>query len=357
MDRLRTKLERIGRDPKTTARAAGLRYCDSRSDGILRKRSGKSFIYLDKAGAIIRSPETLARIQSLVIPPAWENVWICASENGHLQATGTDAAGRKQYRYHPQWNQLRNQSKFFRLRDFAKALPSIRRQVEKDLNRKGLPPEKIKALVVRLLEHTNIRIGNDAYSKLYGSFGLTTLRDKHVKGGKSKLFFEFTGKKGIRHKVALKSQRLIRLVRRCREIPGQELFQYLDENGKRHAIGSAEVNQYIHEISGSDFTAKDFRCWYGSVLALERFMEIGPELNIPRSKQNINLVIDQVASLLGNTRAVCKKYYVHPTVISAYEQNRIGNYLVTQSRSRSGLTSEETSLVKLLNQEKIASAI
>ncbi|NMH29145.1 DNA topoisomerase IB [Flavobacterium silvaticum] len=357
MNRLQAKLEKIGRDPVSTAKAAGLRYYESSRDGIYRVGEQGKFHYKDEDGNKITNREDLERIASLVIPPAWKNVWIAPKANAHLQVTGFDARGRKQYRYHPDWNKLRNQSKFFRLRDFAKALPSIRKQVSKDLNRKGLPAEKVKALVVQLLEHTNIRIGNDAYSKLYGSFGLTTLRDRHVSGGNNQLFFEFIGKKGIRHKIALKSPRLIRLVRKCREIPGQELFQYLDHDGNRHSLNSGDVNDYIKSLSGHDFTAKDFRCWFGSVLALERFQQIGPAESESILKKNINQVIDDVAAILGNTRTVCKKYYVHPTVISAYEKNHIGKYYVPQSRSHSGLTPEETALVKLLNKEAIATAL
>jgi DNA topoisomerase-1 len=284
-------------------------------------------------------------------------VWISPYENGHLQVTGIDTKGRKQYRYHPYWNKIRNQSKFYRLRRFALALPQIREQVDKDLNRKGLPYEKVVALVVKLIELTNIRIGNDAYKKLYGSFGLTTLRDKHVKFDGNTVLFDFVGKKGVKHKIKLQSRRMANLVKKCRDIPGQELFQYLDDDGTHHTIGSADVNNYLKEISGEDFTAKDFRAWAGSLNALCAFQEVGAFENVTHFKRNVVNVLDTVAGKLGNTRTVCKKYYVHPTVIAAYESGSLWKYEVTEQENAGELNPQEQVLLKLLSTEAIAEVL
>lgn len=358
MNRLQAKLEKIGRDPKITAKAVGLRYAAFSGKGYFRKgNSSGTFFYTDENGKKVRDQPVLERIKKLVIPPAWEDVWISPFENGHLQVTGTDKRGRKQYRYHPDWNKIRNQSKFFRLRNFAKALPSIRKQVEKDLDRKGMPYEKVVALVVKLIEDTNIRIGNDAYKKLYGSFGLTTLRDKHVKFEKSKIRFEFVGKKGIRHSIPLESRKLVNLVKKCKDIPGQELFQYYNANGDHCTIGSQDVNNYLKEITGEDFTAKDFRAWSGSVTALQCFRDVGPFETQTESKKKVVEVIDCVAHKLGNTRTVCKKYYVHPTVIAAYENGNLSKYSVRKNIKNNQLNPEEEALVRLLEQEKIAEVL
>lgn len=357
MDRLEAKLLKIGRDPKITARSVGLRYAAFSGKGFFRKRKRNGFTYVDENGLTIEDRDILDRIQKLVIPPAWEHVWISPFENGHLQVTGIDKLGRKQYRYHPDWNKIRNQSKFYRLRNFAKALPAIRRQVEKDLNRKGLPYEKVLALVVRLIEDTNIRIGNDAYKKLYGSFGLTTLRDKHVKTEKSGIRFEFTGKKGVKHSISLRSRKLANLVKKCKDIPGQELFQYYEEDGTRCTIGSADVNAYLKQITGDDFTAKDFRAWSGSVTALQCFRDVGPARNKTEEKKKVVEVIDCVAKKLGNTRSVCKKYYVHPTVIAAYEHGNIDKYKVRGNIKGNHLSAEEEALKRLLKTERIAQVL
>ncbi|HLA54951.1 MAG TPA: hypothetical protein VK623_02530 [Flavobacterium sp.] len=357
MDRLHKKLEKIGSDPKVTAKAVGLRYAANSDKGYFRIKSGSGFKYVDSDKKTIKDKAVLERIQKLVIPPAWENVWISPYENGHLQVTGIDVKGRKQYRYHVDWNKIRNQSKFFKLRRFALALPKIRQQVEKDLARKGLPYEKVVALVVKLIEMTNIRIGNDAYKKLYGSFGLTTLRDKHVKFEKSTLSFEFIGKKGVKHKINLESKKLVNLVRKCKDIPGQELFQYYDQDGNRHTIGSGDINSYLKDISEEDFTAKDFRAWAGSVNALGAFQEIGPYTSETDCKRKIVEVIDAVAEKLGNTRTVCRKYYVHPTVIAAYEKGAIDKYKTVKDVTGNELNAEEEALVKLLENETIAEVI
>lgn len=354
MQRLQKKLEKIGSDPKITAKAVGLRYYLNPDKGFYRKRKANGFTYVDDAGKAVKDKDVLERIKSLVIPPAWENVWISPYDNGHLQVTGTDVRGRKQYRYHPDWNKIRNQSKFFRLRRFALALPGIRQQVDKDLNRKGLPYEKVVALVVRLIELTNIRIGNDAYKKLYGSFGLTTLRDKHVKFEGANVTFDFTGKKGVKHKIKLQSRKMANLVKKCKEIPGQELFQYYDDDGKRHTIGSGDVNGYIKEITGEDFTAKDFRAWAGSLNALCSFRELGEHEGITDCKRKVVSVLDAVAEKLGNTRTVCKKYYVHPTVIASYEKGTIWKYTPKKMKAGNEMNAQEKALLKLLTNEDIA---
>jgi DNA topoisomerase-1 len=357
MNRLHLKLEKIGSDPKVTARSVGLRYAAGSGNGYHRQKNGSGFIYVDDEGNAIKDKDILERIRLLVIPPAWENVWISPYENSHLQVTGIDAKGRKQYRYHSQWNRIRNQSKFYRLRRFAMALPKIRERVDKDLSKTGLEYEKVVALVVKLIEMTNIRIGNDAYKKLYGSFGLTTLRDKHVKFDKATVKFEFIGKKGVKHSISLKSKKLANLVKKCKDIPGQDLFQYYDDNGVRHCIGSGDVNAYIKEIAEEDFTAKDFRAWAGSVNALCGFQEIGEFESATECKRKIVEVIDQVAEKLGNTRSVCKKYYIDPTVIKAYENGRIGNYKPEKNIKDNQLNPDEEALVRLLENEKIAEVI
>lgn len=357
MNRLQAKLEKIGSNPKITAKAVGLRYAANFDTGYYRKKINEDFVYTDENRKRVKNKEVLERIKKLVIPPAWENVWICPYENGHLQVTGIDAKGRKQYRYHTNWNKIRNQSKFYRLRRFANALPLIREQVDKDLNRKGLPYEKVVALVVKLIEMTNIRIGNDAYKKLYGSFGLTTLRDKHVKFEKTFISFEFKGKKGVNHKIQLQSRKLVNLVRKCKEIPGQDLFQYYDDEGKHYTVGSGDINSYLKEITQEDFTAKDFRVWAGSVTALFAFQEIGEFETQTECKRKIVEVLDLVASKLGNTRTVCKKYYVHPTVIATYENGTINNYKVEKNIKNNNLNPEEEALVRLLESEKIAEVL
>ncbi|MNJ95161.1 Eukaryotic DNA topoisomerase I, catalytic core [compost metagenome] len=356
MNRLQHKLEKIGNDPKITARAVGLRYSLNTNNGYYRKRENNGFSYISENGKTIKNKIILERIKKLVIPPAWENVWISPFDNGHLQVTGNDTKGRKQYRYHPSWNKIRNQSKFFKLRRFANALPLIRQQIEKDLKRNGLPYEKVVALVIKLIEMTNIRIGNDAYKKLYGSFGLTTLRDKHVKFNGDTVWFEFIGKKGIKHKIKLQSRKMSNLVKKCKDIPGQELFQYYDDNNHRHTIGSGDINNYIKEITGEDFTAKDFRAWAGSLNALCAFRDVGKFTNETDCKQKIIDVLDFVAKKLGNTRTVCKKYYVHPTIIAAYEKGSIWNYKPIEA-DEEDLNPEEKMLLKLLITEDIAEVV
>ncbi|MEY8759492.1 DNA topoisomerase IB [Chryseobacterium tongliaoense] len=346
------------KDPVASAKAVNLIYTsDTETAGIIRKKKGKKYLYY-KDGKKIVDKEEIHRINSLVIPPAWENVWICALDNGHLQATGFDIKRRKQYKYHALWSALRNHTKFYRMLQFGYALPQMRLHVEQDLALRNFEKRKILALIISLMQRTNIRIGNNAYEKLYGSFGLTTLKDKHVQIKGQKLTFSFKGKKGIMHHVDLKSKRLSRLVQKCKDIPGKELFQYYDDEGNRHSIDSGMVNDYIKEISGEDFTAKDFRTWSGTVNALIAFKEIGYAENNTEYKKKIKEALDIVAEHLGNTSTVCKKYYVHPLVINLYENNTIKKYLdeledIEINDGKAGLTQEEKLVLKILENEKM----
>jgi DNA topoisomerase-1 len=360
MNRLLQKLEKIGRDPKVTAKAVGLRYVSDSSPGYTRKRSGKGWSFYAPGGELVKDKEQITRFNKLVIPPAYTNVWISPYENGHLQFTGTDAAGRKQYRYHAGWNQIRNQSKYHRLQTFASHLPVIRAQVDKDLNRANLDHEKVVALAVRLMELTGIRVGNEAYKKLYGSFGLTTLQNRHIKIEGSNIRFEFKGKKGVFHKVSLQSRKLAKLVKQCRDIPGKELFQYYNADGERCSIDSGDINDYLKAITGEDFTAKDFRTWSGSVSALYAFKEAGEFANVTECRKKIVSVLDEVAVSLGNTRTVCKKYYVHPLVIKSYEDGTLFKYISQFDEDKdikaAELNKAEKALLNLLEAEKLAEA-
>lgn len=327
------RLQKLSLDPVATAKAAQLVYVSHSDEGIQRIKAGKGFAYKFR-NRTIKSKAELQRIRSLVLPPAWEDVWICIRHDGHLQATGKDIKGRKQYRYHPQWNHLRNHTKFYRMLELGKVLPKIRQQVQKDLATPGLTRNKVLATVISLMEKTGIRIGNEFYEKLYGSFGLTTLKDKHVniRGGKIK--FTFRGKKGVEHQVSLQSKKLSQIVHQCRDIPGKELFQYIDEDGKRQSIESGMVNEYIKNIAEAEFTAKDFRTWCGSVAALNAIKETGPFESKKEAKQKIVQVLDKVSVQLGNTRTVCKKYYIHPSLLEIYEEGKIDNWLNKPAKSR-----------------------
>ena len=301
-----------------SAEEAGLRYVSDWKPGIKRKRNGKGFSYLTADGAPVRDAGTLARMQSLAIPPAWQNVWICPSAEGHIQATGYDARRRKQYRYHPRWREVRDQEKYGRIIAFAQALPTIRRRVDRHLKCAGLPREKVLAVVVRLLEATLIRVGNDEYAKSNHSFGLTTMRDEHAEVNGSTIFFDFRGKSGREHEIDLTDRRLARIVAQCQQLPGQELFQFVDEQGEVRDVGSQDVNEYLREISGEDFTAKDFRTWAGTVLAAKVLQEFKEFDSQAAAKRNVVRAIEHVAGRLGNTKAVCRKCYIHPAVIDAY---------------------------------------
>lgn len=354
----RAELPETVKDPVAAARAAGLHYVSDDRPGIRRVRAGKGFRYVDIDGRAVRDPEVLARIRSLAIPPAWTEVWICPRPQGHLQATGRDARGRKQYRYHPGWRQTRDSTKYDRMIGFAQALPRIRRRTEKDLAGPGLPREKVLATVVRLLESTLIRVGNEEYARQNHSFGLTTLRDQHADISGSSVRFRFRGKSGIHHEVDVRDRRLARIVHRCQDLPGEELFQYVGEDGRPHFIDSADVNAYLREISGQDFTAKDFRTWAGTVLAARALQEFAAFDSQAQAKRNVVQAIESVAKRLGNTKAVCRKCYVHPAVIDAYLD---GSLLETlQSRVRHELTDAlgslppEEAVVLAFLQERLA---
>jgi DNA topoisomerase-1 len=303
---------------RTTIQVAGLRYvCDERTPGIRRLGAPGRFRYVHRDGRKV-SRADLTRIKSLVIPPAWTDVWICAEPRGHLQATGRDARGRKQYRYHPRFRQMRDEFKYSRLPAFAQALRRIRRRTAADLRKKGLPREKVLAAAVQLLEKTLIRIGNEEYARANGSVGLTTMRDRHAKIRGSEVRFEFRGKSGITHAVDLQDARLARIVKACRDLPGYELFQYVDADGTRQTICSDDVNAYLREISGDEFTAKDFRTWAGTVLAAQALARLARFKSKTEAKRNVAQAVGWVASRLGNTKAVCRKAYIHPAILAAY---------------------------------------
>ena len=305
-------------DPKESAQAAGLRYVTDAKPGIRRIRCGKGFRYTAHGGDTIQDQDTLQRIRSLVIPPAWTGVWICTIQNGHLQATGRDARGRKQSRYHPRWREVRDETKYERMAQFAQALPAIRERVKADLALPGLSRQKVLATIVSLMEQTHIRFGNEKYVKENGSYGLTTFRNRHVEVEGSRVTFSFQGKSKVHHTVSLQDRRLARVIKQCEELPGYELFQYVDESGERRTVDSSDVNEYLREITGQHFTAKDFRTWAGSVLACDFLRGMGAFEGATQAKKNLVAAIKAVALKLGNTPAVCKKCYIHPAVLEAY---------------------------------------
>ncbi|MHB0763855.1 DNA topoisomerase IB [Stutzerimonas sp. NM35] len=329
-----------------------LSYVDDGEAGISRKLLRGKFAYFLPSGKRIRDPDEIQRINKLAIPPAYKDVWICPDPQGHLQATGRDARGRKQYRYHPRWREIRDSNKYERMLEFGQALPRLRSRLEKHLVLPGLPREKVMALVVMLLESTLIRIGNPRYARTNHSYGLTTLRTRHVDIQGTSIRFQFRGKSGVEHKVTLRDRRLARLMRRCMELPGQQLFQYLDEDGQRRTVSSNDVNLYLREMTGRDFTAKDYRTWAGSALALERLrqLECLPETI---AKKNLVGTIKQVARQLGNTPAVCRQCYIHPAILHAFSEGALSN--LRAARKRKWLSAEEAALLKFL-QKSVAPA-
>jgi DNA topoisomerase I len=343
-------------DSVASAKAASLRYVSDNSPGISRRRSGKGFVYLDPGGRIIRDSDEIRRIRGLAIPPAWTDVWICPVPHGHLQATGRDARGRKQYRYHPRWREVRDEDKYGRLIEFAKALPRIRKRVNRNLALPGLPREKVLAAVVRLLETTFIRVGNEEYARDNGSFGLATMRDRHVNVSGATVQFQFRGKSGIQHTVDLNDRRIATIIKRCQDLPGYELFQYIGDDGERYSISSVNVNDYLREIAGAEFTTKDFRTWAGTVLAarvLQNFKRFDTEAG---AKRNIVQAIESVAKKLGNTKAVCRKCYIHPALIDAYTDGSLLRILRRRVKeqlkdSLRQLNPEEAAVVALLQQQ------
>lgn len=346
------KLKSLVKDEEKTALAANLVYVSDTDPGITREeKNGKLEYYIN--GKVLKDDESALRIKSLAIPPAWTNVWICTKENGHLQATGYDAKNRKQYRYHANWNLLRTHTKFYRMISFGKKLPQIRESVERDLRKKELTLTKVLAAVVRLMETTNIRIGNTAYEKENGSFGLTTLKDRHVTFNGNSVKFSFKGKKGISHQITLKNKRLAKIVKMCRDVPGKELFQFYDEEGNHHKIDSGMVNQYIKEISGEDFTAKDFRTWAGTIAAFLALKRLGCCDTKTETKRRVLEAVDEVSEQLGNTRTVSRKYYVHPAIISLFESGDLEKYFnkldkVQNQNGDAGLTAEEMVVMEIL---------
>ena len=340
-------------DPVESAKAAGLRYVTDDEPGIRRVKRGKGFSFVDPQGRAVKDEKTLERIRKLAIPPAWTDVWICPRPNGHLQATGRDARGRKQYRYHADWREVRDETKFGRMIAFGESLPKIRERIEQDMGQRGLGREKVLATVVKLLETTLIRVGNKEYVKQNNSFGLTTLRDQHVDVEGSKLRFEFRGKSGKEHSVEVQDRRLARIVRQCRDLPGQKLFQYLDENGERQSVSSEDVNAYLRETTGEDFSAKDFRTWGGTVLALSALLEVGACESEREANRAVVEAIKHVSGQLGNRPAICRKYYVHPVVIQTFLEGSLRDTLedvVDQKDSgdNSGLQRLEAQVLRLL---------
>ncbi len=333
-------------NPEITQSAA-LRYVSDEQPGIRRERNGKNFFYFDAQGRKLTDADDLLRIKSLAVPPAWSEVWICSLDNGHLQATGRDAKGRKQYRYHRRWREVRDENKYDRILAFAAKLPRLRRRVTRDLAARGLPRRKVLATVVSLLESTLIRVGNDEYARSNQSFGLTTMRDRHVKPAGKGLRLEFNGKGRVAHAISVSDPRLAKIVKRCRDLPGYTLFQYVDDDGEQHSIEAADVNAYLREAMRGDFTAKDFRTWAGTVLAYRALSELNGFESQAQANKNVVAAIESVAKKLGNTKTVCRNCYIHPEVIAGYlEQDLQG----TTSRERGKLSGDECQVVALLRR-------
>ncbi|HVM25481.1 MAG TPA: hypothetical protein VM253_08795 [Candidatus Limnocylindrales bacterium] len=316
--RTRAEILDLPSDPEESAEEAGLRYVSDTGPGIRRRRAGRGFSYIGTDGSRITDRRQLARIKALAIPPAWTDVWISPTRRGHIQATGRDAKGRKQYRYHPRWHEVRDEVKFGRMLAFAAALPTIRERTEADLRRQGLPREKVLAAVVRLLEKTMIRVGNEEYARDNESYGLTTLQDDHAEVSSRTIVFRYKGKSGREHEATLEDPRLARIVKRCQDLPGQELLQYVDEEGAVRDVDSADVNDYLREITGEPFTAKDFRTWAGTVLACMALEEFEAFASDTEARKNVVAAVKRVAERLGNTPAVCRSSYIHPQILDAY---------------------------------------
>src|SRR4030081_2944030 len=340
-------------DPEVAAKQAQLRYVDDSVPGLTRHKAPNGFDYRLPGGALVGDIDTLKRIRSLAIPPAWTNVWICLHPNGHLQATGRDARGRKQYRYHPRWREVRDEAKYSKLLIFTHVLPQLRARVEEDLKRPGLPRERVPAAIVRLMDVTLFRIGNNEYAKENKSFGLTTLRDRHVAIEGSRIHISFRGKSGKHHETDINDRRLARIVKSCRDLPGYELFQYMDVEGQRHTVGSAEVNDYLREITGEEITAKDFRTWAGTKLAAEALQEFSIFETEAERKKAVLRAIEKVAKQLGNTPAICRSCYIHPAVLDGYLDGSLLNSLAEDTRKYlaeniEGMSAEEAAVTAFL---------
>jgi len=346
--------EAIFIDPQAAAREASLTYVNADSPGLRRKKRGQQFFFLDENGRQIRDTETLRRIRSLVIPPAWTDVWICPRASGHLQVVGRDARGRRQYRYHPRWREVRDSAKYEHVIAFAKALPQIRRRVARDLGRHAMSREKVLATVVRLLELTLIRVGNEEYAKQNQSFGLSTMRNRHVSVAGESIQFRFRGKSGKNHAIRLSDGQLARVIRRLQDLPGQRLFQYLNGDNSLHDVESGDVNAYLREISGADFTAKDFRTWAGTVLAAIALREMEKFENQAQAKRNVLAAVERTAAQLGNTPAVCRKCYVHPHIFEAYLDGSLATVAKERADEKacslSSLRPEEAAVLALLQR-------
>lgn len=342
----------MGTEEWEAARAAQLRYVSDSRPGIRRRAAGTGFSYLEPADTLVEDEAVLARIRSLAIPPAWTEVWICRLSHGHLQASGRDARGRKQYRYHARWRKIRDESKFGRMLQFGAALPRIRERVEEDLGRSRLTREKVLAIVLRLLETTFIRVGNEEYARTNKSFGLTTLKDRHVKIQGSKILFRFRGKSGKDHQITLANRKLARLVKSCQDLPGQDLFQYIDEDSVPQPINSADVNEYLRELAAEDFTAKDFRTWAGTLLAAQRLDDYRCVESAAAGKAACVSAVAEVAARLGNTPAICRKCYVHPQVLDAFLDERklaLWHKASAAADDRSGRPRHEAALLRYLS--------
>jgi DNA topoisomerase I len=337
-------------EPVASAAMAGLRYVSDAQPGIRRKQNSRGMSFIGPDGKVIRRAAEIKRILALAVPPAWTDVWICPDPRGHIQATGRDAKRRKQYRYHRDWRATRDETKFDRMQAFAAALPILRRRTSADLSRPGLPRNKVIATIVQLLEKSLIRIGNEEYARQNGSFGLTTLRDRHVRVKGGTLSFQFRGKSGIRHSVDVDDRRLAHIVKQCRELPGHELFQYVDSHGKVQSVGSGDINEYLRKVTGEDFTAKDFRTWSATVLAVTALRELPVAATKGRSEKNVVTAIEAVARLLGNTRTVCRKSYVHPGVIDCYMAGTMAKILNRRSKPAriAGLRPDEVAVLQIL---------
>src|SRR5262245_11152424 len=336
-------------DAVEAAEEAGLRYVNDERPGYCRKPKGKDFEYLDTEGKAIRDEQRLLRIKRLAVPPAWTDVWICPTPNGHIQATGRDARSRKQYRYHDRWREVRDENKFDRLAQFAKTLPSIRRRVGQDLKLHDLPQQKVLATIVRLLERTFIRVGNEEYARENKSFGLTTLKNRHVKVKGAQMLFRFRGKSGRQHEVDVTDRKVAKVIAKCQDLPGQDLFQYVDEDGEVRNVTSEDVNEYLRQIAGEEFTAKDFRTWGGTVLAAIALSKQEEFQTKKEAKSNIKTAICAVAELLGNTPAVCRKCYVHPLIVEAYlKRTQIVGLNGTKSLDPPNLRKAERAVLKFL---------
>lgn len=342
--------EALTEEPEESARAAGLRYVTDRTPGIRREPHGDEFVYLAPDGTLIADEKVLARIKALAIPPAWTDVWICANPRGHIQATGHDAKRRKQYRYHPKWQAVRAETKYHRSVAFGEALPRIRERVEADLALGGLPREKVLAAIVRLLDETAMRIGNEEYTRENESYGLTTMRDQHVEVEGATVHFQFRGKSGKDHEVEVHDQRVARIVRKLEDLPGQRLFEYKDENGEVRTIESSDVNDYLREISGEEFTAKDFRTWEASVIVAHELRHVGAAETKTATKQNEKEAIAKAAEHLRNTPTILKKSYVHPAVLAGYESGALlGANPARELARHPGLHPEEAEMLAFLH--------